>query len=162
MATFPTSVKTFSNADQDLDKETALRLSMAETQAEVTAIETALAGLGSTAVTATGAEINNHCDLDTLQAITTDVAISIKNGIVTLAGDGARAVTLAAPAATDNGKRLTVYSLSAEAHAITITGSAGGTATDVATYAGAVGNSITLVAYGSKWYTAGVSGVTVA
>jgi hypothetical protein len=163
MATFPTSVKSFSSADQVLDKETALRLSIDETQAEVKAIETAFASIGATAVTATGIEINALCDLDAIQAITTNVAISVKNGIATLAGTGARAVTLAAPTTgTDDNKMLTVYALTAETHAITITGSAGATATDVATFAGAVGNSITLRAYAAKWYTAGVSGVTVA
>ena len=161
-ASFPSSVKSFSSAETNVDKLIALRASINETQAEVVAVETALAALGSTALTATGAEINNVCDLDAIQAITTDIAITVKNGIVTLAGAGARAVTLAAPAAGDNGKTLTVYSLTAETHAITITGSPGGADDNVATFANAIGNSITLRAYGQKWYVVGAMGVDVA
>jgi len=156
-ASYPTSVKEFSHAENKLDKITALKTMVLEIQAEVAALETATVGL-----TATGVEINNHCDLDTLQAMTEDGAITIKNGIVTLDKAGVLAATLAAPAAGDNGKTLTVYSLSAQAHTVTITGSAGGTATDVATFGAAIGNCITLRAYGEKWYNAGVLGVTVA
>jgi hypothetical protein len=67
---------------------------------------------------------------------------------------------LAAPAAGDNGKTLTVYSLTAQAHTVTVTGSAGGTAEDVYTYGAAIGNAVTFRAYAEKWYCAGVHGVT--
>lgn len=96
------------------------------------------------------------------QALTADGAITIKAGIVTLSKASALAATLAAPAAADNGKILTVYSLTAQAHTVTITGSAGATATDVATFGAAIGNCITLRAYGQKWYNMGALGVTVA
>lgn len=179
-ASYPVSVKSFSGDDKDLDKDTAIRIAMQEVQQEVTAIENVLKGnadgdisltgqinagnlaVNGVSISATASEINNHCDLDTLQAMTANGAITITNGIVTLDKAGVLAATLAAPAAADNGKTITVYSLSAQAHTVTITGSAGGTATDVCTFGAAIGNSITLRAYGQKWYTVGVSGVTVA
>lgn len=158
-ASFPTSVKNF------VRNNTAIG-DMHETldgiYDEVEAIETQLGALGSTALTATGVEINSIADLDTLQAMTADGAITIKNGIVTLDKAGVLAATLAAPAATDNGKLLTIYSLTAQAHTVTITGSPAGNDDNVATWANAIGNSITLRAYGQKWYVVGAMGVDVA
>jgi hypothetical protein len=56
-ASYPTSVKTFAGADQDLDKDTAIRIAMNEVQQEVTAIETALKGTAALA-TVTATKIN--------------------------------------------------------------------------------------------------------
>lgn len=158
-ASFPTSVVNFTRNNSNLGDMTA---NLDAIYDEVEAVETKLGALGATALTATGVEINNHCDLDTLQAMTDDGAISIKNGIVTLSKGSAIAATLAAPAAGDNGKILTVYSLTAQAHTVTVTGSPATTGDDVATFTNTIGNSITWRAYNQKWYVMGALGVDVA
>lgn len=171
-ASFPTSVAKLAN-NNDYTGNVATQINALND--EIEAVETALKGtlaagkistteltIGSTVVSATGVEINNHCDLDTLQAMTADGAITIKNGIVTLDKAGALAATLAAPAAGDNGKMLTIYSLTAQAHTVTIAGSPASTSDDVATWTNQIGNSLTLRAYGQKWYVVGAMGVDVA
>jgi len=89
------------------------------------------------------------------QVLADDGAISIKRGIVILNKAGAIAATLADPtAATDDGKVLTVFSLTAQAHTVTIAGGlngAGGGA-DVGTFGGAVGDQFSVFAYNGKWY----------
>lgn len=158
-ASFPTSVANFPRNNTNIGDMTTQLDSLYD---EVEAIETKLGALGATALTATGAEINATCDLDTLQAMTEDGAITIKNGIVTLNKGSALAATLAAPVAADNGKMLTIYSLTAQAHTVTITGSPASTGDDVATFTNTIGNSITLRAYNLKWYVMGALGVDVA
>jgi len=158
-ASFPTSVVNFERNNTNLGDMTAKLDAIYD---EVEAVETKLGALGATALTATGAEINATCDLATLQAMTDDGAITIKNGIVTLNKGSAIAATLAAPAAADNGAMLTVYSLTAQAHTVTVTGSPATTGDDVATFTNTIGNSITWRAYNQKWYVMGALGVDVA
>ena len=100
----------------------------------------------------------------TSQALTDDGAITIKNGVVTLNKGAAIGATLANPTATtDDYKRLTIVSLTAWAHTITCTGGFGhgGGGEDVATLGGAIGDSITLIAYGGYWYVAGKNNATL-
>lgn len=88
--------------------------------------------------------------LNEVQAMTSNGAITIKQGMVTLNKSGVLAATLANPTATtDDYKRLTIVSLSAQAHTITCTGGFGnaGTGEDVATFTAAIGACLDLIAF---------------
>jgi hypothetical protein len=101
----------------------------------------------------------------TTQALTADGAITIKEGVATLSKSGVLAATLANPiATTDDHKRLTIVSLSANAHAITCTGGFGGAGTgeDVATFTAAIGACLDLVAFQGLWYVNGQHLTTIA
>lgn len=72
---------------------------------------------------------------------------------------GVSAMTLAVPGATNWPKFLLVYSSSAQAHVITVTGLVGG---DTLTFGGAIGDSVTLKAISaSEWVIAEVINVTL-
>lgn len=93
-------------------------------------------------------------------------AIGIKDGLVALTKAGVAAMTLAAPTATtDDGKRLRIVATTANAHTVT-QASPGlnnlGASGDVATFGGAVGDMIELIAYQGVWYITNVINVTVA
>ena len=99
------------------------------------------------------------------QAMTADGAITIKNGVVTLDKAGVLAATLANPTATtDDYKRLTILALQAQANTVTVTGGFGNGSTgeDVATFSGAIGDNLNLMAYQGYWYITGVHQITVA
>ena len=108
--------------------------------------------------TATAAEVNT-LDLDAAQTIVADGAITIKNGVVVLAktGGGALAVTLAAPAAGDNYKKLYIFNGDASTSTITATGGFGGAGAgeDVATFTGTLADSLILMAYAQHWHIIG-------
>lgn len=97
--------------------------------------------------------------------------ISIKSGTVFLTATGAATVTLAAPtsglatAGGDDGKKLLIESTTAQAHTVTQTTPGfnnGSTASDVATFGTAIGNSFEVVAKGGVWYVANTpKGVTL-
>lgn len=115
-------------------------------------------------VTATADEINKAADRDALE-LTADGAITIKNGIVKLNKAGVLAATLANPTdVTDDFKRLLIVSMTTQAHTVTVTGGFGdgGTGEDVATFSGAKGDSLELVAHGGKWFIAGAHQISVA
>lgn len=115
-------------------------------------------------VTATAAELNIAADKGA-QTLTDDGAITNKNGVCLLNKAGVIAATLANPTATtDDYKILSILSLTAQAHTVTITGGFGngGTGKDVATFAAAIGNGITVMAYQGYWYVIGANGVTLA
>lgn len=115
-------------------------------------------------VTATAAEINTAAD-KAAQTLTDDGAITNKNGVVVLNKAGVIAATLANPTATtDDYKMMTILSLTAQAHTVTVTGGFGngGTGKDVATFAGAIGDCMTIMAYQGYWYVIGTNGVTLA
>lgn len=94
--------------------------------------------------------------------------ISIKQGVVTLSkAGGAVTATIAKPTATtDDFKRLTVISLSAQAHTLAVTGGGsfgnGGAGENLATFDAAIGGTISLIAYQGEWNITGKFGVTVA
>jgi D-arabinose 5-phosphate isomerase GutQ len=99
-----------------------------------------------------------------LQVLSGDGAITIRDGLVILSKGSAAAITITAPALTDNGKRLVIVTSTAQAHVITSAtvgfnakGSSG-----TATYTAAIGNSVTLEAYNGNWYTSVKTGVTIA
>lgn len=91
--------------------------------------------------------------------ITGDGAIDISLGDLFLLTKGsAAAITLADPAAGDNGRTITIRSGSAFAHVITLTGSGiGGVVTtdDVITFTNRASASITLKAINAKWWVVG-------
>lgn len=115
-------------------------------------------------VTATAAELNTAADMSS-QTLTGDGAITNKNGTVVLNKAGVIAATLANPTATtDDYKKLVILSLTAQAHTVTVTGGFGngGSGKDVATFGGAAGDCLTVMAYQGYWYVIGANGVTLA
>lgn len=95
-----------------------------------------------------------------------DGAIVAYSGVVMITKGTAAALTLAAPlTAIHDGYRLTIVSTTAAAHTVTQTTPGfnnGSTASDVATYGAAIGNTLELVAYSGKWYVTNTIGVTLA
>ena len=77
---------------------------------------------------------------------------------------GVGAMTLATATADMEGRRMTISSSTAQAHTVTYTpGFAGAsTAGDVATFGGAIGDSISLVVIDGVWHITGVNNVTIA
>lgn len=102
---------------------------------------------------------------ETTQAIVANGAITIKNGVVTLAKTvaGVLSVTIADPVAADNFKILRILNLQAQANVITSASSfgGGGTSFDVATFSAAIGGTLTLMAFDLKWYVVGSQGITL-
>jgi hypothetical protein len=79
-------------------------------------------------------------------------AITIADGVHAITKSSAAAMTLAAPAAGDEGTEITITGRTAFAHTVTLTEGLGGkgSAFDVMTFA-AVGDTITLVADNLHW-----------
>jgi hypothetical protein len=91
-------------------------------------------------------------------------AITVQDGVAAIAKTSAAAMTLAPPAAGDNGMLLTITAQTAFAHTVTITEGLGGKGAsfDVITFA-AVGDTITLRAVNAHWVPAGAPyGATIA
>lgn len=89
-------------------------------------------------------------------------AITQKLGTVSISAGSAAAMTLAAPTSgADDGKRLTIISLSAFAH--TVVGAVGysGTSNKTATFGAGVGNMLKLIALGGVWYQEPSIGITI-
>lgn len=84
-----------------------------------------------------------------------DGALTIENSTVVVTKAGVCAMTLAAPSAAQNGTRIEIVSATANAHTVTVA-TAGfndlGAAGDVATFGGAKGDGLTVVAYAGDWY----------
>lgn len=89
-------------------------------------------------------------------------AIAINDGVAAITKGSAAAMTLAAPAAGDEGTVLTIVGRTAFAHTVTITEGIGGKGAsfDVITFA-AVGDSITLLADNLHWVPVGSYGVSI-
>mgnify|MGYP000969077824 CR=1 FL=1 len=121
--------------------------------------------LAGTLVTSSAAELNLVDN--SYQLLVADGAITVKNGVCVISKTvpGVVAATLADPTdVTDNFKRLTI--INGTAHASTVTSASsfggGGAGEDVATFSGAVGDTLNLIAYGGKWYITGVHQCTIA
>lgn len=97
------------------------------------------------------------------QELTDDGAITIAEGVVFLNKAGVIAATLADPPLTMTGAILHIVSLSAQAHTVTNTTGIGGGAgsNDVATWGGAIGDALTLVAKAGVWHTLSLDGVSL-
>ena len=94
-----------------------------------------------------------------------DGAIAIKSGVVMITKATAAALTLATPTTGQNGTRITILAQTAAAHTVTaatIGFNEGGATTDVATFGGAIGDGMTVVAYNGEWYTENIRNVTLA
>lgn len=107
------------------------------------------------------------CDLQYQGAVgLVSGAIAIKSGIVMLTKAGVAAMTLANPTATtDDNKRLLIVAATANAHTVTQTAPGfnnAGAAGDVATFGGAVGDCMELVAYQGVWHVVSLRNVTLA
>jgi len=121
--------------------------------------------IGGTQVTASAAELNRA--VMGYQLLAADGAITVKNGVCVIAKTvaGVVAATLANPTdGVDDFKRLTIINGQAQANTVTLTGGfgGGGTGEDVCTFSGVVGDSLSLLAYGGKWYITGMHQATVA
>lgn len=85
------------------------------------------------------------------------VAIPSSDQTLMITAAGAAALTIADPAAADNGLTLTFISTTAQAHTLDNSAgsgffSTGGASKDVATFAAAIGNGLTIKAFNTKWY----------
>ncbi|MGH9685284.1 MAG: hypothetical protein ACRD4S_16940 [Candidatus Acidiferrales bacterium] len=89
-------------------------------------------------------------------------AIAQKQGIVTLTGAAALAMTLANPVAgADDGKILRIISKAAFANTVVVTTGYSGGTNKTATFGAAVGNLLDLVALGGVWYQLPSTGITI-
>jgi len=104
-------------------------------------------------------------DLSAVEVESANGAIGIKQGLAALTKAGGAAMTLAAPTAgTDDGKVLRIVATTANAHTVTQTTPGfnnAGTSGDVGTFGGAVGDSLTVIAYNGVWYTLSIRNVTL-
>ena len=91
-------------------------------------------------------------------------AISIETGIHELGGDGADAMTLGTPTAADNGKELDIVSITAQAFTVTMTTAdvGQGAGSDVVTFGGAIGESVTVRVVNAKWHIVSLRTATAA
>ena len=153
-------------------------MAISDADTNFTSINTATLKIGDTEVTSTAAELNivdgvtataaelNRNDFE-YQLLVADGAITVKNGICRIAKTvaGAVAATLADPTATtDDFKRLTIISFQAQANTVTSASSfgGGGGGEDVGTFSGAIGDSLSLIAYQGVWYITGAHQCTIA
>jgi len=104
-----------------------------------------------------------------VQTLTDHGAITIKHGIVRLNKGGALNATLAKPiAGTDDFKMLVIVAIQAQANTVTAPQGFGNPLTscviegeDVATFGGAIGDALTVVAYNGAWYVKNKHAITI-
>lgn len=92
-------------------------------------------------------------------------AIAITPGIVVITKAQAADMTLGTPTAAQNGTVITIVAATAAAHkvtAATIGFNAADAAGDVATFGGAIGDNMTVLAYGGEWLVLNSVNVTLA
>ncbi len=99
-------------------------------------------------------------------------AITQKSGNVFLTKAGVGVMTIANPisgapeSGGDDGKELTIVSTTANAHTVSNAAGSGfnggGAASDVGTFGGAIGDGVSLIAYGGKWIVKSKTNVTIA
>lgn len=94
------------------------------------------------------------------QELTDDGAITISNGFVVLNKAGVVAATLADP--TYDGQWIVVVSETAQAHTLDLVTGVNGTAADVGTFGGAIGDGVALFSLGGVWYSFANTNVTFA
>lgn len=118
--------------------------------ANLDAIDAALVAAG----TPTGAAIPTYA---------TSGAITQKSGTVGIGSAGALTMTLANPVSgTDDGKRLSIVATTAHAHIVTTTAAINGGSNHKATFGGALGDQLNLVAIGGVWYQTPSTNITLA
>jgi hypothetical protein len=114
-------------------------------------------------------------DMGIWAAVGTADALPVRTGNVFVTGAAIDAMTLATPVAgygygliaeglgepKDDGKILLVYSTGAYAHTITTAANKINGSKHIATFAGAVGDYIRLIAYNGIWYVLDSNGITL-
>ncbi len=111
-------------------------------------------------LTLTGTVAGGVSTVSAVTAVTADGAITISAASKTyyITKAGVAAMTIADPTATTHdGTRLTFMATTANAHTLSNVGgsgffSSGGGSKDLATFGGAIGDTITIEAYQGKWY----------
>ncbi len=151
---------------QSVDFESGSSLKLAGTAVTATASEiNKLAGVTAGTVSASKAlVVDGNKRLDVLgakkivAAAAGDGAIAIADGIVKITKATAAALTLADPAAGDEGTGILIIAATAQAHTVSNAAGSGfnggGAASDVATFGGAIGDNMWIVAIGGKWFVA--------
>lgn len=102
---------------------------------------------------------------DYVTAASADGAITIQTGTVVITKGTAAALTLGIPTTAQNGTVIRIISATAAAHTVTadtIGFNAGDAAKDVGTFGAAIGNGMTVIAYGGEWLVLTNTGVTLA
>lgn len=98
-------------------------------------------------------------------AAANDGAISIADGVVKITKATAAALTLADPAAGDEGTVIIITSQTAAAHTVSNAGGSGfgaqGAGADVATFGGAIGDGFAVVAINANWHIMWLQNVTL-
>lgn len=111
------------------------------------------------------ATLTNKTVKQPVTELTTDGAITIASGIVTLNKAGVLAATLAAPTAAQQGTRITIVSLTDQLHTVTFPTNTLNDGTtginELATFAAFAGASMTVIALGVLWYVESLNAVTV-
>lgn len=99
----------------------------------------------------------------TVKTYTAAGAITLRQGVVDIVGSGVVALTLPPPSAIDEGSTLIIIAGSAHAHTVTYTAgfNGGGTSTDVATFGGAIGDNLEVVALKGVWRVVSLRNVTL-
>ena len=104
-------------------------------------------------------KIATTADLSTeLQVASAYGAIEIKSSTVMVTKAGVCAMTLGIPTTDQNGTTIHFIATTANAHTLTVATigiNALDGSGDVATWTAAVGNNISIVAYGGEWWTLG-------
>ncbi len=92
------------------------------------------------------------------------ITIPDKDGVAILNKAGVGAMTLADPTKAQDGRRLTINSSTAQAHTVTNTTgfNAGGSGGDVATFGGAIGDGLEVMAVNGVWNVLDKTNVTIA
>jgi hypothetical protein len=99
---------------------------------------------------------------DQLQVFSTSTAIQVKQSTAILTGSSALAMTLAAPVSgAQDGLTMTILATGSGAHTVTTGASAFNGADHIATFGGAAGDNIVLVAYAGVWYQESEIGITL-
>ncbi len=115
--------------------------------------------------TLTAPVINGATGLASVTDYSANGAITIASGIVTLSKAGVNAMTVAAPTAGQAGTRMTIISLTDNAHTVTFPTNVLNDGTtginELATYAAFAGATMTIVAIGVLWYVESFSGVVI-
>lgn len=92
-----------------------------------------------------------------------DGAIPVAAGTVMITKAGAAALTIDSPPKHMDGAELTIVSTTAQAHTLTYTPGFGGgtTSRDVATWGGAINDTLVLVAYNGIWWVKSARNVSL-
>lgn len=84
-----------------------------------------------------------------------------QNVFVKLSGDGADAMTLAAPTYAQEGQEMLIQAEAAQAYTVAGTFNGGGGGADLATFGGAVGDTLHVKAVSLAWKVINLNGVTI-